>query len=53
MAVDEQYIQKLEKDTDLLRKLSDEVGKAIVRAEEKIEKLRGGASREEVFPRTK
>jgi hypothetical protein len=53
MADDADFIRKLEKETALLRKLQEEVGKAISRADDKIKALQGGASREDVFPRKK
>jgi hypothetical protein len=49
MAVDNDFIKRLEKETDLLRKLQTEVGEAIKIAEKRIDDMKNGASKEEVF----
>jgi hypothetical protein len=54
MAVDKDFINNLVKEKDLLIKLQEEVGQAVLRAEDKIKKLQQpGATREDVFPRKK
>ncbi|CAM5767934.1 hypothetical protein LMIY3S_02330 [Labrys miyagiensis] len=51
MAVDQEFIDRLEKETDLLRKLQTEVDAAIKRAEKKINDMKNGATKTEVFGR--
>lgn len=49
MAVEKEFLEHFQKETDLLRNLHTEVGKAIGRADKRIEQMLQGQSMEQVF----